>query len=218
MPRCGGSSVRWSIMRAGYEYKFSCEHAHIDSLPLKYKNIPTVGFIRSPIDWYLSWYYFLKTKRNNRAGCFILSVLSDNYDLPFEYTLPRMLDVGGFLKDNPQYIEKIKEKFKMVVMNHYLCWLNTYFDDISEVTYSDFEGSLFNWYYKKVGLHQCKEIYRMEDGLQNGIDRAFPDKNIVINHQNQSNKPIVDHIYTDELKQMVINTDKEYFIKHGYTF
>ena len=218
MPRCGGSSVRWAINSAGYKYKFSCEHANISSLPDKYKHLPTIGFIRNPIDWYVSWYSFLNDlRRKKRKGCFIVGALSDDYRLSFGQLLPRLLDIEGFLTENPDYLMEIKDRFRIRVMNDYLCWLNTYFDDISTITPSDFKGSLFNWYYQKVGMSTCNEVYRLEDGLQYGIDKAFPDKNIKVGHRNSSN-PYMKQLNRGTMNQLIYNADKEYFIKYGYSF
>ena len=64
-------------------------HGHLRDLPARYSQLPVIGFVRNPWDWYVSMYCDYK-----RKGQFVFQILSDRGTLDFEATVTRFLKLG----------------------------------------------------------------------------------------------------------------------------
>ncbi len=64
-------------------------HGHLTDLPAEYSDLPVIGFVRNPWDWYVSMYY-----DHRRKPQFVFRVLSENGTLGFEETVSRFLTLG----------------------------------------------------------------------------------------------------------------------------
>jgi hypothetical protein len=211
MPRCAGSSIRWALIKAGYKYRFSCEHAPIKMLPQKYKDYPRIAFIRNPIHWYHSRYYYAKKKIvGNKIGVSVLLfILSDGFKLSFDEFIVNAVNLNHFFAD--QYnIKKLKMRIQRVVMNTYCCWQAFKWEDVENISSADFNGTFFDYTFKTIGLDTAK-IYRIEDGVQNSIDKEF--KNVIIQKRNSGCgfKPI-----SSNSQQLIENHDLKYFNMFNY--
>jgi hypothetical protein len=211
LPRCGGLSVRWSLINAGYKYRFSCEHAPIKMLPAIYKNLPRIAFIRNPIDWYCSWYYYSKRQFiNKKVGTTILmNVLSDNFNLSFDKFIINATDLNLFFRQKGN-IDRLKKRIQYIVMNNYYCWQAFTWDDVESITANNFSGTFLNYKFNSLGLNTAK-VYKIEDGIQSAIDNHF--KNVIIQkrncgkyHKSPSNNSI----------KIIKNTDSKYFNMFNY--
>ncbi len=71
MPKTGGVFIRMllekhygdDVMLAsgkGFEDPSApwAQHHSIDEVPAEYRYLPTIGFVRNPWDWYVSWFHF----------------------------------------------------------------------------------------------------------------------------------------------------------------
>lgn len=71
MPKTGGVFIRMllekhygdAVMLAsgkGFDDPSApwAQHHSIDEVPEEYRNLPAIGFVRNPWDWYVSWYHF----------------------------------------------------------------------------------------------------------------------------------------------------------------
>jgi len=54
-------------------------------------NLPTLGFVRNPWSYYVSWYSFQKRRQQPNP---LFRILSEDGQLDFEHTLANMLDLG----------------------------------------------------------------------------------------------------------------------------
>jgi hypothetical protein len=213
--KCAGSSVRWAIIKAGYEYLFSCEHAPIKMLPDKYADWDRIGFIRNPIDWYLSYFHYFKCVTNKRKinSGVMYYVLSDGNTLSFDQFIDNALNLREFFKDENN-LKLLRSRIRVVVMNTYDCRHAFTWDDVSAITHDDFTDSLLDYKFKLLGLDTAR-VYRIEDGIQNALNKEFNNPKIVTQRRNVSpkmNKSVV----TTEMKNKIFQRDRFYFDKFGY--
>jgi hypothetical protein len=74
MPKTGGVFIRMLLERryndaillpSGADFAEPSaaweQHHSIDDVPGEYRDLPAVGFVRNPWDWYVSWYHFFST-------------------------------------------------------------------------------------------------------------------------------------------------------------
>ena len=72
------------IRHIGYHYPFAL-------LPKEYENLPVVGMVRNPWDWYMSWYAF-----NTRPGVGnpLFFILTDGFQADYKTTLKNLITLG----------------------------------------------------------------------------------------------------------------------------
>lgn len=58
MVKSAGISVHFGLFQSENIINYNQRHASIDHLPERYKDFPRYGVIRSPEDWYQSFYKF----------------------------------------------------------------------------------------------------------------------------------------------------------------
>lgn len=64
-------------------------HGHLRDLPSEYSNLPVIGFVRKPWDWYVSMYFDYKRKKQ-----YVLEIISERGSCGFEETVSRFLKLG----------------------------------------------------------------------------------------------------------------------------
>jgi len=64
-------------------------HGHLKDLPRAYSDLPVIGFVRNPWDWYVSMYFDYRRKRQ-----YSYQVISEGGALDFEATVSRYLSLG----------------------------------------------------------------------------------------------------------------------------
>lgn len=213
MPKCGGSSVRWSVLKKYPDYRWSCEHADIRAIPYKFKNFRRIGFCRNPITWYASKYYHASRLKQDALSHVV--VLSDNLTLAFDETLPRLLDLRNFLDMHPQYLENLKQRLTRLAMNRYLGRIILSYPDISEIKAEDFGHSLYDHWYRIVGLDTAV-VYKMDDGrFGEYVDKEFPGTQLHL--QNVGTKLNLEYEYSQNMLNNIYSADRQYFDKHEYS-
>ncbi len=215
MPKCGGSSVRWSILSQYPEHKWSCEHASIEAMPEPYRSYRRIGFCRNPYTWYISKYYHAKRlSMHGRSTLPHVDLLSDGFDLSFAQTLPRLLDMQNFLDMNPVYIERLKKRLARLVMNKYLCRIALSYPNIQDITADDFKPTLYDYWYELVGLPSA-HVYKIDSGnFADAVEHEFP--GTVLTHMNKTNSPETSSQYTPEMAIALVEADSKYFRCHAY--
>lgn len=158
MPRCAGTSIRWSLFNM-YEGKvqFSCEHCLYEWLPTRYRHLPVFATIRHPVDWYQSFYLYCKTRPKNP----VMQVL---WNKNFDTFVKNAASLPAFFIENPAKLEQFKEILVKYNMKKYIVWWISFFENIPEINPASFYGSLFMFYYIKIGLNNpFVKKYRLED-------------------------------------------------------
>lgn len=211
MPKCGGSSVRWAAVKK-YGYRWSCEHAPLSALPKKFGGFRKIGFIRSPESWYLSKYYHArKSYRLRRQGLLTCMILSDYFTHNFEQTLHRMIDLKNFF-DIKKNIDAYKTAVQYQVMNHYSCHHVYMHDDVNSITSEFFSTTLYQHWYKKVGLDRADKIYKMDTGsFYSFVYSELP--GVVLQHRNRG---VYNRNMSDRQKKIIDSTNDKRAIYDTY--
>ena len=87
--RTGGTFLNKLIMQQVSGARMLQYHGHLRDLPAAYAQLPVIGFVRNPWDWYVSMYSDYR-----RKGQFVFQILSDRGTLDFERTVSRFLNLG----------------------------------------------------------------------------------------------------------------------------
>ena len=87
--RTGGTFLNKLIMQQVPGARMLQYHGHLRDLPAAYAQLPVIGFVRNPWDWYVSMYSDYR-----RKGQFVFQILSDRGTLDFERTVSRFLNLG----------------------------------------------------------------------------------------------------------------------------
>lgn len=64
-------------------------HGHLRDLPAEYVNLPVIGFVRNPWDWYISMFFDYRRKQQ-----YVFQILSQGGSLGFHETVARFLNLG----------------------------------------------------------------------------------------------------------------------------
>ncbi len=64
-------------------------HGHLRDLPEEFSQLPVIGFVRNPWDWYVSMFFDYRRKQQ-----YVYQVISEGGTLGFEKTLSRFLNLG----------------------------------------------------------------------------------------------------------------------------
>jgi len=215
VPKTGGSSVRWPAVDK-FNVRHTCQHCAYKMLPDKFKDYRKITFVRNPLDWYASRFYFDKKKwdtRNRAKREPFTDALSNEYSLNFEQTLPRMLDLTEAFKDKKVF-ESFKTKIRREVNNNYQVWWVSYFDDIEALTPEDFgHKSLYQWFLDICGVENCDVVYRLEDQYEFGMKKEFGN-DVSIIHKNKTGRRETKDIYSQKMVNMVNQKEKEFISRY----
>lgn len=217
VPKTGGSSVRWPAI-SKYNTRYTCQHCAYKMLPEKFDSYRKITFVRHPIEWYASRFFFDKKKwdmqdRAKREP--FTDALSDAYMLTFKQTLPRMLNLTEAFRDK-RVFKSFKEKVRREVNNNYQAWWVSYFDDIEALTPEDFGNkSLYQWFVDINGVKHCDAVYRLEDQYESGMKFEFGE-DVELLHKNVTGRRKSEDIYTADMRNSVIQTEIEFIKEFGY--
>ncbi len=90
--KSGGTFVNECLMRFFPSAKMLGYHLPHHMIPTEFAQLPTLGFVRSPWSYYVSWYAFQSQMAQPNA---LFRVVSENRSLDFQGTLRNMLDLGS---------------------------------------------------------------------------------------------------------------------------
>ena len=100
MHKTGGQSL-WRILEScipdlkhiGYHYPY-----HM--LPSQYADLPVVGMVRNPWDWYLSWYAF---NTRPEVGNPLFFIISDGFQADYRQTIMNLINLPSDLPESRNY-------------------------------------------------------------------------------------------------------------------
>ncbi len=78
-------------------------HGHLGDLPEQYAELPVIGFVRNPWDWYVSMFFDYRRKQQ-----YVYRVLSERSTLNFEATVTRFLRLGDGSEESHRLLEQLE--------------------------------------------------------------------------------------------------------------
>jgi hypothetical protein len=234
--RSGGTFLNSFIIKhlGGQELAY---HAPYTEIPDKYRDIPVIGTVRNPWDWYISVYYHYLNFGGTKSNTLVNLILGGNsYSL--EESISRIIDTSWMTtKDISKALSKVPE--------HRIEDPNARGDNITKAELyhyiSNFEEGMYSWYlyhmFRKLdNVYICKtetlgkDFYTLLQNLKIPIkDRAtiellegerlneLRDTNMYIGKVHYPRTEYKGY-YTQELRDMVYEKDKEAIASLEYVY
>ncbi|MCZ6723790.1 MAG: aspartyl/asparaginyl beta-hydroxylase domain-containing protein [Gammaproteobacteria bacterium] len=92
MHKTGGQSLGHMIEQCIPGFQHIGYHYPYHLLPSQYSDLPVVGMVRNPWDWYISWYAF-NTRPNARNPLFF--IISNGFQADFKQTVINLINLGS---------------------------------------------------------------------------------------------------------------------------
>ena len=187
MVKSAGISVHVGLIQSKQTINFNQRHLGVNLIPDKYKKLPRYGIIRSPEDWYKSFYnFFIRTQG---YMSFMLNDPKDGfiYPISFDEFIKRSVNLKNTLITYPNKARVFNNILRSQGNIHFICG---YFDSSIDIdnnnnfgdlkTLNQFDMSLYEWFYRGCGMHTSYNTPMSE--LQD-IEKLF---NIKIGHENKT--------------------------------
>lgn len=186
--------------------------------PQIYQHLPTLGFVRNPWDFYVSWYSFQMQKQKSNA---LFMVTSKDKKLGFTETIERLLSLHEDQALLNMVIRQLPTQFTGT-------GLNVPSGALQAIGGSGlgFYGFLYDWMYQ--GTANEPTVVKKEFMLA-GLESFFAEFDISMTdemrtyifehaHQNTSSHKHYTSYYNDRIAEMVLIADNTIVTKHGYAF
>jgi hypothetical protein len=225
--RSGGTFLNKLIMEHVPGARMVQYHGHLRDLPAKFSELPVLGFVRNPWDWYVSMFFDYRRKRQ-----YVLGVLSDRGKLGFGPTIRRFLTLGDDNEESKRLRAQLVQAAPVQISTqspppHHLPGLRSdHFAGFPDNT------GYYSWLFQlmfETGTDRTLHIGRFEnlreDSLRlleeigtpiTGRMRDFLEMSKPLN---ASPRPAAyDGGYNQELTELVAEKDRYVIDRFGYTF
>ena len=91
MHKTGGQTINTVISRCFPQHQIVGYHFPFALLPANLRELPLIGFVRNPWDWYVSWYAFNRRPRTQNA---LFAVCSNGGKSNFKTTIRNLVSLG----------------------------------------------------------------------------------------------------------------------------
>lgn len=186
--------------------------------PQEYQHLPTLGFVRNPWDFYVSWYSFQMQKQHSNP---LFMVTSKAKTLGFSDTIERLLA----LHEDEELLSAVTRQLPTQFTGAGLNVPGGVLHSIGG-TGLGFYGFLYDWMYE--GTSREPSIVNKEDMLA-GLESFFLETQIGMTeemrayltnqtHQNVSSHEHYRRYYDDRIAEKVLIADDTIIRKHHYVF
>jgi hypothetical protein len=214
--KSGGTFVNGLLLRhldgrqIGYHLPWS-------EAPFACRHLPVLGTVRSPWSYYVSWYYF---QRSRLKPNILFRLCSDGGSLGFADTVRRLVLLGHDRKLLEQVREGLPERFQPAGLNLTKGCL--------EPLYKEAIG-FYTFLYQRLYAGAEQPIILRQEELRSGLGSALasfgylPDPEIETYLAEAPPRNVSDHpppaaCYDPELAALVATHDRPVAERHGYTF
>jgi hypothetical protein len=223
LPRTGGTFVGDVITKffpSAHEVGY---HLPRELLPNEYSHLPILGTVRSPWEFYVSWYHHHKTsERYSPLKNVLFCAVSENRKLDFTQTIRNALDLGvskplldrliQALPENfdyqkrhiPNLTQKVMQRIENTGLGLYTFRFNQMFgqaDDIFFCRSESLRGDLMAFFDKIGAASDALRSYVLDEDKKNASE-----------HTHYSS------YYTPELAKLVAIRDRQVIERFGYAF
>ena len=225
MHKTGGQSIIQIIEQCVPSFRNIGYHYPRHLLPPDYSDLPIVGMVRNPWDWYISWYaYNILLKGENP----LFFVLSDGCQADYKNTLINLIELGSDTARSQNYrnalIETLPESLDDTNRGSGLtknCIRN----------FNDDGCGYYSWLFKRMhGDPDSKTTYigrfeNLRDEFLSIMDQLSVDETEAIRKTfngsarlNESRHSHYSQYYDDELRELIARKDVFLIDKYGYEF
>jgi hypothetical protein len=86
------------------------DHAGAREIPPEYRDLPVLGFVRNPWDWYVSWYHYLPTQPERHDSPFWIDVFDEGRASFGEVVRASCTGVPPGGRPTPRWMERMREQ------------------------------------------------------------------------------------------------------------
>lgn len=217
MHKSGGTFVNECLLRFVPSARQVGYHLPRALVPPQYADLPSLGLVRSPWSYYVSWYSFQAQKRQSNE---LFRILSEDRRLDFGGTLRNMLDLGfaggkldavlqalpaGYSGRGLNVPASVMERIRASQLGFYSFLYRYVFDGPGQLHVGRLE-------------HLREDLTRMFDAVGQPISGAMRDYIGNERPRNVSVHPDYASYYDDELRTLVATRDALVIERHGYRF
>jgi len=208
MVKSAGISIHVGLFSSDNNIHFNARHAGIETMPTKYSDLPRYGVIRSPEDWYKSFYKFFVRVEGYMS--FMLNDLAEDgyiYPIGFNEFVRRSINFKSTLIKYPNKARVFNNILRSQGNIHFVTAYFKYAivaDDVN--TLDQFDMSLYEWFYNGCGMNTSTNIPmdKLED-----VEKLF---DIKIGHENKTNAPAyIEANYDEETLELVRVSHKKFY-------
>jgi len=225
MHKTGGQSIIQIIEQCVPSFRNIGYHYPRHLLPPEYSDLPIVGMVRNPWDWYISWYaYNILLKGKNP----LFFVLSDGCQADYKNTIINLINLGSDTPRSQNYrnalVESLPESLDDTNRGSGLtknCVRN----------FNDDDCGYYSWLFKRMhGDPDSKTTYigrfeNLRDEFVSIMDQLSVDETQAIREKfngstrlNESSHSHYSRYYDDDLRDLVAQNDAYLIDKYGYEF
>ena len=222
LPRCGGTFVYDVVRKFFPSAREIGYHLPRELLPEEYSHLPILGTVRSPWEFYVSWYHHHSSNRYSPSKNVLFCCVSEDRKLDFVQTIRNALNLGvsddkldlliQALPENfdyqkrhiPNLTKDVMRKIQGTGMGLHTFRFNQLFGQADDVFFCRVESLRVDLmaFFERIGA--------ASDALRSyvlGLDK----KNISAHLQHST-------YYTPELAELVLIRDRQLIERFGFTF
>jgi tetratricopeptide (TPR) repeat protein len=224
MHKTGGQTLNDLIMRSVLEHEVIGYHYPHTEVPANHKNLPLVGIVRNPWDWYISWYAFNNTPKLRNP---IFAIVSDNGRADLNTTIANLINLGSEDKLSQQHRKLLIEVLPETLEHNQGVGLTK--DDIR--SYPNTNIGYYSWmfqrmfgYYASDKTHIGKFENLQQDFLDIMDDLGVEETSVMENEfdkkqkKNASQHSHYSHYYNTALQELVASKDQQLIDDFNYQF
>ncbi len=198
-------------------------HYPISKLPAKYKNVPVVGIVRNPWDWYLSWFTF-----NSVGGIKnpLFNIVSNGKQADFKTTITNLLNYPNDSQASARFREchrrLLPDEFNQAQGSGFTKACVDSMQSNSKGYYSLLVERMFGSNYSRHTIFPFEDLANNFEATMHALGVTEATKMAAVlrsaKRRNTSNHSHYSHYYDDELRELVATKEVELINNYNYKF
>jgi Flp pilus assembly protein TadD len=224
MHKTGGQTLNDIIKRCVEDCRDIGYHYPRSEIPPEFANLPVVGLVRNPWDWYVSWYAFNRRPKINNQ---LFNVVSDSGQSNFKSTITSLINLGSDSPASNLYRDDLIRMLPDSLGGNRGAGLTK--DSIRE--FRSEETGYYSWLVERMLGNASDDqtfVGRFENLQDDFLDimqrlsvketEALKTELDKRERKNASRHSHYSHYYDDELRDLVANKERRLIEKYGYEF
>ncbi|RLF26671.1 MAG: hypothetical protein DRN14_06500 [Thermoplasmata archaeon] len=207
MVKSAGISVHVGAIKGNKKIDFNFRHGNIDMLPERYRELPRYAVIRSPEDWYKSFYrFFLGVQGYLSFMLYDPDSKGMLQEIDIDEFVRRSINLKDTLLKYPNKARVFNNLLRSQGNAHFVCgYFKESFNVNSPETLDQFDMSLYEWFFKNAGLDTATLI------PMDRLDIVEDLFDISIGHDNKTNIKKRRVRISPEVIGLIRDTHTEYY-------
>jgi tetratricopeptide (TPR) repeat protein len=224
MHKTGGQTLNDILERCMPDYRVIGYHYPRSEIPPEYAELPVVGMIRNPWDWYVSWYAFNRRPKIHNQ---LFNVISDGGSGTFKSTITNLVHLGSDRPESKQHRDDLIRMLPNSLDDNRGVGLAK--DSIRDL--ANAETGYYSWLFERMlgHAHDDQTFIGRFENLQDNFLAIM--KQLAVEEtetlrieldqcerKNVSRHSHYSHYYDDELRDLVASKERGLIEKFDYDF